>query len=822
MYKNKSNVHSGMSINMENLKKSFSEHLENDLVKDFSSATEADLLKALILSVRRRLTRNWIDTQKKYNESNSKKVFYLSLEYLTGNLLGNALLNLGLYDAYKETFRQMGIDLEKIIDLEPDMGLGNGGLGRLAACFLDSLATLEYPAYGYGILYNYGIFEQDIENGYQIEKPDNWLKYGNLWEVVRPELSFTIKFGGYVESHTNEDGKLLVNWKDSEDVLAVAYDIPIPGYHNNNVNTLRLWSARSTNEFNLKYFNQGDYFSAVEDKTESEVISKVLYPNDSIPAGKILRFKQQYFFVSATLQDIIQNFRKYNSDFSIFPDKVTIHLNDTHPAIAIPELMRLLMDEQGLEWNAAWEITKKTFAYTNHTILPEALEEWPASLIAALLPRHYRIIDEINHIFLEDVRKNFSADNNVIARMSIFGENGEKKVRMSHLAIVGSYSVNGVAELHTEILKKYVFPDFDKYYKNKINNKTNGITPRRFLLHANPGLSELITSRIGDSWVTNLTELKNIEQFVNDNEFLEDWRKVKQQNKLRLKEFIKQNYKVEINTGSLIDSHVKRFHEYKRQLLNVLHVITLYNRIKENPNADILPRTIILSGKAAPSYYMAKLVIKLINSIGDVVNNDKEIGDKLKVLFLKNYSVSLAEIIIPASELSEQISTAGYEASGTGNMKFALNGALTIGTLDGANIEIKDEVGNENIFIFGLKSDEVRELKSRGYRPRDYYERCEKLMKVIDMLSTDYFNKNEPRIFLPIVDDLLNHDPYLVLADYESYLESQSAVEAQYADKDMWFKKSIINTARSGKFSSDRTIRQYAEDIWHIKPVRNE
>lgn len=807
---------------MENLKNSISEILENDLVKDLASATDADLLKALILSVRKRLSRSWINTQKKYNETNSKKVYYLSLEYLTGNLLGNALLNLGLYEAYQQAFQEMGYNLEKIIELEPDMGLGNGGLGRLAACFLDSLTTLEYPTYGYGIFYNYGIFEQDIENGYQIEKPDNWLRYGNLWEVFRPELTFTIKYGGKVDSRRDEKGRLIFNWHDTEDVLAVAYDIPVPGYHNDNVNTLRLWSARSTDEFNLKYFNQGDYFSAVEDKTESEVISKVLYPNDSVWAGKILRFKQQYFFVSATLQNIIQNFKIYNSDFSIFPEKVTIHLNDTHPAIAIPELIRLLMDEQGLEWDDAWQITKNTFAYTNHTILPEALEVWPERLMNSLLPRHLQIIDEINGRFLEDVRKNFSKDNAVIARMSIFGENGEKTVRMANLAVIGSYSVNGVAELHTNILKKYVFPEFNDYYKEKFNNKTNGITQRRFLLHANPELSALISSKIGDSWVTNLTELRQLEHYKDDPAFLDAWEDVKLHKKLRLKEYIKTNNNIEINTNSLIDSHVKRLHEYKRQILNVLHVITLYNRIKENPDVDILPRTIIFAGKAAPSYYMAKLVIKLINSIGDVVNNDKQIGDKLKVLFLKNYSVSLAEVIIPASNLSEQISTAGYEASGTGNMKFALNGALTIGTLDGANIEIKDEVGIENIFIFGLKSEEVRAIKSIGYRPRDLYEKNAQLRKAIDMINSNYFNPNEPGIFQPVVDDLLNSDPFLVLADFESYIKCQLSVEQQYKDRNLWLKKSIINTAHSGKFSSDRTIKQYAEEIWHIKPVKNE
>lgn len=820
MYKN-NGLHSDINT-MENLKQLFSDHLENDLVKDRDNATDYDLLTALILSVRDKLSKNWIDTRKKYNNPENKKVYYLSLEYLTGNLLGTALLNLGMYEDCLRAFHEMGYNLEGITAMEPDLGLGNGGLGRLAACFLDSLATLEYPAFGYGIRYNYGIFEQEIENGYQIEKPDNWLKYRNPWEVIRPELTFIIQFGGSLEEHTDVNGKLAVKWNAAENVLAVAYDIPVPGYRNNNVNNLRLWSARATDEFNLKYFNEGNYFSAVQDKNESEVISKVLYPNDSVPSGKVLRFKQQYFFVSATLQDIIHNFKKFNDDFTKFSEQVTIHLNDTHPAIAIPELMRLLMDVEKLEWKDAWEITKKTFAYTNHTILPEALEEWSEKLIGSLLPRHLQIIDEINRRFLDEVRKNYSNDNSVIAKMSIFSEGIEKKIRMSNLAIIGSYSVNGVAALHTEILKNYTFPDFNKFFPLKFNNKTNGITPRRFLKHANPDLSDIITGKIGDSWVTNLTDLKAIETYVNDLSFIEEWNTVKRKNKLRLSEFVSSNYNVEINPDSMIDSHVKRFHEYKRQLLNVLHVITLYNRIKENPSLEYIPRTIIFSGKAAPSYYMAKLTIKLINSIGDTVNNDPEIGNKLKVLFIKNYSVSLAEMIIPASDLSEQISTAGYEASGTGNMKFALNGALTIGTLDGANIEIKEEVGDENIFIFGLKSNEVREIKSNGYNPKSYYENNPELKKVLDMLNNDYFNKNEPGIFKPVFDNLLNNDAYLVMADYESYVKCQLNVEQNYKDRYNWIRKSIINTARAGKFSSDRTIRQYAEEIWHIKPVRNE
>lgn len=797
----------------------FINRIENDLVKEKGTVTRHDILEAISLAARDRMSRNWLITQNKYQNSNEKKVCYLSLEFLMGRLLGNTLINIDAYEKSRNTLAELGYDIDEILDEEPDMGLGNGGLGRLAACFLDSMATLKLPAFGYGIRYEYGIFEQDIENGYQKEKPDNWLRYGNPWEVIRPELTYKIKFNGQANTSVLDNGKIKVDWVNSDEVFAIAYDVPVPGYQNETVNTLRLWQAKSTNEFNLDYFNQGNYLSAVEGKNTSEMISKVLYPNDSIPSGKLLRFKQQYFFVSATLQDIINSFKINNKKFAEFPDKVAIHLNDTHPAIAIPELMRLLMDEEGLEWAEAWEITRKTFAYTNHTILPEALEEWPESLIGSLLPRHLLIINEINKRYLDYVRENHTKDENILSRLSIMQDGNGRMIKMSNLAIIGSHSVNGVAQLHTDILKNLTFKHFNDIEKGKFNNKTNGITQRRFLLHANSDFAGLITGRIGNKWITNLDELRKIEKYIDQEDFLVTRDEIKRSNKLRLIKYIEANYNIKINPNSIFDSQIKRFHEYKRQLLNILHVITLYNRIKENPRKKHVPRTIIFSGKAAPSYFMAKLVIKLINSVANIVNGDKDIGDKLKVIFLKNYSVSLAEKIIPASDLSEQISTAGFEASGTGNMKFALNGALTIGTLDGANIEIKNEVGEENIYIFGLKADEIRKIRKEGYNPKQYNDKDEELSKVLDMLNDNYFNVDEPGIFKPIYEELLYRDYFFVMADYRSYVDMQKRVETDYLDKELWLKKSIINTARMGKFSSDRTIKEYAEEIWKIKPV---
>lgn len=809
----------GAKVKQSSLVTQFAERLEFDLVKDRTTVTDHDILEAISLAVRDRLTRNWLKTQREYNESNVKKVHYLSLEFLMGSLLGNSLINLGLYEECKKMLSDFGYDLDRITREEPDMGLGNGGLGRLAACYMESLATLELPAYGYGILYEFGIFEQDIENGYQVEKPDHWLRYGNPWKVVRPEFTYKVKFNGQVTTYFDETGRTRYQWVNTDDVLAIANDVPVPGYQNRTVNTLRLWQAKSTDEFNLNNFNQGNYLSAVENKNLSETISKVLYPNDSIPQGKILRLRQQYFFVSATLQDIIYNFKMQNTDFSLLPEKAAIQLNDTHPAIAIPDLMRILMDDEGLEWDAAWEITQKVFAYTNHTIVPEALEEWSENLLSSLLPRHMQIIREINRRFTEDARSKFTQDENVLSRMSLINENSHgNNVKMANLAIVGSHSTNGVAELHTDILKKYIFPDLNSYFPEKFNNKTNGISIRRFLLQANPDLSELITSKIGSKWITDLAELRKIEKYTEDEKFKSKWREIKHKNKLRLIDFISSSHKVKINPDSIFDSQVKRFHEYKRQLLNILHVISMYNRIKSAPGELFIPRTVIFGGKAAPSYQMAKTIIKLINSVAEHVNNDPEIGDKLKILFIKNYGVTLAERIIPASDLSEQISTAGFEASGTGNMKFALNGALTIGTLDGANVEIKSEVGDDNIFIFGLTADEILNKRKQSYTPISFYDSNPELKLIIDMLKTNYFNKSEPGIFDPIVNELLYRDYYFVMADYEAYCTAQKRVELAYMNNDLWTRMSIINSARMEKFSSDRSIREYAQDIWNVTP----
>jgi glycogen phosphorylase len=810
----------GAKVKQSSLVTQFAERLEFDLVKDRTTVTDHDILEAISLAVRERLTRNWLKTQREYNDNNVKKVHYLSLEFLMGSLLGNSLINLGLHEECRKLLESFDYDLDRIMREEPDMGLGNGGLGRLAACYMESLATLELPAYGYGILYEFGIFEQDIENGYQIEKPDHWLRYGNAWKIVRPELTYTVKFGGAVTSHFDETGRPRYQWINTDDVLAIANDVPVPGYQNKTVNTLRLWQAKSTDEFNLSNFNQGNYLSAVENKNLSETISKVLYPNDTIPQGKILRLRQQYFFVSATLQDIIYNFKLLNKDFSLLPEKAAIQLNDTHPAIAIPDLMRILMDDEGLEWEPAWEITTKTFAYTNHTIVPEALEEWSESLLQTLLPRHMQIINEINHRFTANVKEKYSTDDNIISKMAIIrDESLGKSVKMANLAIVGSHSTNGVAQLHSDILKKYIFPDLNAFLPGKFNNKTNGISIRRFLLQANPDLSELITSKIGDKWVVDLADLRKIERYADDDKFRAKWREIKHKNKLRLIDFIRRNHDIKLSPDSIFDSQVKRFHEYKRQLLNILHVMSLYNSIKHNPSEFYVPRTVIFGGKAAPSYFMAKLVIKLINSVADHVNNDPAIGDKLKVLFIKNYGVTLAERIIPASDLSEQISTAGFEASGTGNMKFALNGALTIGTLDGANVEIKSEVGDDNIFIFGMTADEIMQARKNGYTPIKFYENNPGLKQVIDMLSSNYFNKNEPGIFEPVINELLYRDYYFVMKDYEAYVTAQKRVEIAYMNTEMWTKMSIINSARMGKFSSDRAIKEYSDDIWHIKKM---
>jgi len=691
-----------LGTDAESLQRSVAQHLECSLAKDTYSATRLDIYKSLVYTVRDRMVERWIATQQTYYDKDVKRVYYLSLEFLIGRTLGNSLISLDLLDQVNQACHELGYELEELREIEWDAGLGNGGLGRLAACFLDSMATLELPAYGYGIRYEYGIFSQKMNDGYQVEISDNWLRYENPWEIARPEYLYKVKFYGRVHQFTDAQGRLCHEWDDTRDVMAMAYDTPIPGYRNSTVNNLRLWAAKSTREFDLNYFNEGDYIKAVENKQRSEIISQVLYPNDNMFEGRELRLKQEYFFVSATLQDVVRRYKKTQRNFDKFTDKVTMQLNDTHPAIAIPELMRLLVDEEGLGWDESWEITVKTFGYTNHTILPEALEKWPVSLMEHVLPRHLQIIYEINRRFLDEVSRRYPNDTERLRLMSLIEEGIEKKVCMAHLAIVGSHSVNGVAALHTELLKSQVFKYFFEFYPERFTNKTNGITQRRWLQKCNPGLAQLITRHIGEGWTRNLYELKKLIPFAEDNGFRDEWRRVKLANKMRLAKYIEGANGITVNVHSLFDCQVKRIHEYKRQLLNILHVIALYNRIKSNPRQNRTPRTVILGGKAAPGYFIAKLVIKLISSVADVVNNDPVVSESLRVVFLANYRVSLAEKIIPAVDLSEQISTAGTEASGTGNMKFALNGALTIGTLDGANIEIRKEVGDDNIFIFGL------------------------------------------------------------------------------------------------------------------------
>lgn len=804
------------------LARSFLNHLEFTLAKDEYSATQRDLFKSLALTIKNRLVERWIETQQSYYRHDAKRIYYLSMEFLIGRLLGNNLINLGLYENAHNALKALGLDLEKLRDLEEDAGLGNGGLGRLAACFLDSMATLELPAYGYGIRYEYGIFSQRIRNGFQLETPDSWLRYGNPWEIERPEYIYVIKFYGKVNQTRDEQGQPCSEWVDSEDIIAMAYDTPIPGYQNNTVNNLRLWTAKSTREFNLEYFNHGNYEQAVSDKIESETISKVLYPRDDFIEGRELRLKQEYFLVSATLQDIIRRYKKtHNDQFQSFADKVAIQLNDTHPVLAIPELMRILVDLEKIPWDKAWDITVRTFGYTNHTVLPEALEVWRVKLLEQVLPRHLQIIYEINLRFLESVNKMFPNENERMRHMSLIEEGMDRKVRMANLGIVGSHSVNGVAALHTEILKTRVFKDFYDLWPEKFNNKTNGISPRTWLRLCNPQLSRLISDSIGEKWVTNLSELTRISAFSEHKEFQQQWTEIKHHNKIQLANYVRDKLCIEVNPNSIFDCQIKRFHEYKRQLLNLLHVITLYQRLKNSKKKSQLPRTVFFSGKAAPGYDMAKLIIKLINSVAEKVNMDPEINKHLKVIFLPNYSVSLAQIIIPAADLSEQISTAGMEASGTGNMKFALNGALTIGTLDGANIEIQEEVGKENIFIFGLTAEEVTHLRQGGYSPWNFYNSDPELKQVLDMINEGYFSKDEPQLFRPIVEALLHKgDYFMLLADYRAYLDCQSRVEETYRNRQIWNKMSILNVANMGKFSSDRTIAEYAREIWKVKPVK--
>ena len=807
-------------ITRESLKLWFQHHLKYTLVDDKFSATKMDHFISLALSVRDHLVSRWLKTQQSYYENDVKRVYYLSMEFLIGRLLTNNLINLGIYDEYKQALDELGHDISELEETEVEAGLGNGGLGRLAACFLDSIASLGIPGYGYGIRYEFGIFHQKIVRGYQVETADNWLRVGNPWEITRPRSLLPVNFYGRVESIQNSAGEMEHQWVDTQDVMAMAHDIPVPGYNNDTVNNLRLWSARSSRELELESFQAGDYFQAVQNKHESEIISKVLYPTDDNLVGKELRFKQEYFFVSASLSDIIRRYKKRHTSFDQFSDKVAIQLNDTHPALAIAELMRVLIDIEKLPWDKAWEITVSTFAFTNHTILPEAMEKWSLDLFERVLPRHLKIIFQINQHFMNQVQERYPGDLDKMNRMSLIEENQSKYIRMANLSIIGSHSTNGVAELHSTILREKVFSDFHEMFPNRFNNKTNGITPRRWLKACNPELSKLITDYIGDSWVKDLSKIKKLQDHINDSQMIERWKKIKNDNKKQLAKYIKDSLDLEIDPNSLYETQIKRIHEYKRQVLSVLHAIALYNRMRKNPESNPtseISRTIIFSGKAAPGYSMAKLIIKFINSVADTINADTSLQGKLKVVFLPNYSVTLAEKIIPASDLSVQISTAGMEASGTGNMKLALNGALTVGTLDGANIEIMEEVEDKNIFIFGLNAKEVLEKKQSGYQPRNIYTQNPELKEVLDMVQKGYFSSQQGNLFQPILENLLDHgDPYMVLADFQSFCDIQEKIGTAYLDSDTWVRISIINVSRMGKFSSDRSIKEYAEKIWNV------
>jgi starch phosphorylase len=803
----------------KSLKHSLSNRLIYSMGKDPITATHRDWFHTTAYAVRERLIERWMETMRSYYRSDVKRVYYLSMEFLTGRLLSNSLLNMGFYKACCEALSDLELDIERIRELEVDAALGNGGLGRLAACFLDSMATLSLPGYGYGIRYEYGMFNQRIENGYQVEHPDNWLRYGNPWEFPRPEVLFPVKFGGRVVQFTDESGLTRFHWVDTEDVMAMAFDTPVPGYDTSTVNNMRLWSAKASRDFNLKYFNEGNYIKAVAEKNESENLSKVLYPDDTTQMGRELRLKQQYFFVCASLQDILRRLLKYHPNLDELADRVAIQLNDTHPSIAIPELMRVLIDVHHLDWDRAWSITRRTFSYTNHTLMPEALETWPVHLFEEVLPRHLQIIYEINYRFLEEVRHRFPGDVERLRRLSIVDEEGGRRLRMAHLAIIGCHKVNGVSQIHTDLMKKTIFADFERFFPDRIINITNGITPRRWLYQANPALSALITLRIGERWIRDLSELKKLVPLSQDREFRKQFRDVKRVNKEKLAEIIRMRLKLTVDPASLFDVQIKRIHEYKRQLLNVLHIVTRYNRIREGRANDVLPRTMIFGGKAAPGYAMAKLIIKLIHCVGDVVNNDPAVANRLKVAFIADYNVSNAEKIIPACDLSEQISTAGTEASGTGNMKLALNGALTIGTLDGANIEMTEEVGEGNTFIFGLAADEVVALRAQGYNPSNIYQSNAELKQALDMINSGYFSPAEPLLFRPIFDALTRQDGFMLLADYAPYIACQDRVDLLYRDQEEWSRRAILNVAGMGKFSSDRTIREYAEEIWDVKSV---
>ena len=809
-------------ISKEEFKKSIIENVKNQYRRTIDEATPQQIFQAVSYAIKDVIIDDWIATQKQFDETGAKKVYYLSMEFLMGRALGNNIINLGAKKAVKEALEELGFDLNAIEDQEPDPALGNGGLGRLAACFLDSLATLGYPAYGCGIRYHYGMFKQKIKDGYQVEVPDEWLKNGYPFELRRPEYATEVKFGGYVKTEWDGERNHFVQ-EGYQSVLAVPYDMPIVGYGNNVVNTLRIWDAQPIDTFSLSAFDKGDYQKAVEQENLAKNLVEVLYPNDNHYAGKELRLKQQYFFISASLQVALKKFKETNDDIHKLPEKIVFQMNDTHPTVAVAELMRLLLDQEGLNWDEAWGITTKCCAYTNHTIMAEALEKWPIELFSRLLPRVYQIVEEINRRFLIEVQNKYPNNYEKVKKMAIIFDG---QVKMAHLAIVAGYSVNGVAKLHTEILKNQELKDFYEMMPEKFNNKTNGITQRRFLLHGNPLLADWITEQIGDEWITDLPHLAKLKVYVDDPKFQQEFMNIKYQNKLRLAKYIKEHNGIDVDPRSIFDVQVKRLHEYKRQLLNILHVMYLYNQLKDNPNMDMVPRTFIFGAKAAAGYQIAKKTIKLINSVADVINNDKSINGKLKVVFIEDYRVSNAELIFAAADVSEQISTASKEASGTGNMKFMLNGALTLGTMDGANVEIVEEVGKENAFIFGLSADEVINYeKNGGYTPEEIFNTDQDIRRVLMQLINGYYSPQDPELFRDIYNSLLNTknsakaDTYFILKDFRSYAEAQKRVEAAYRDETWWARAAMLNTASAGKFSSDRTIEEYVRDIWHLEKI---
>ncbi|MDD5366526.1 MAG: glycogen/starch/alpha-glucan phosphorylase [Gallionellaceae bacterium] len=804
------------ALSKEALKRAFLDNLFYYQGKFPALATRNDYYMALAYTVRDRLLQRWISTAETYAADQSRTVAYFSAEFLLGPHLGNNLLNLGIHEAARQALRELGLSFEEILSQEEEPGLGNGGLGRLAACFLDSMATLEIPSIGYGIRYEFGIFAQDIVDGEQVELTDKWLRFGNPWELARPEWAVDVHLGGHTHHYTDRDGQHRAQWVPAMTVMGTPYDTAILGYRNNTANTLRLWRAEAPEAFDLSTFNRGDYWGAVNKKVISENITKILYPNDEQIQGKELRLQQQYFFVACSLKDMLRIMRNQGIPLDQFHLKYAVQLNDTHPAVAIAELMRILIDEHDMEWDRAWAITRRTFAYTNHTLLPEALEQWPVHLFGRVLPRHLEIILEINARFLDEVRIHFLGDHDRLARMSLINEHGERYVRMANLACVGSHAINGVAALHTELLKQDVLADHYALSPEKFSNKTNGVTPRRFLALANPRLARLLDQTIGDGWVRDLDRLRELEAYADKSAFRSEWRYIKRAVKEDFAGFVRRRTGTLIDPDSLFDVQVKRIHEYKRQHLNVLHIVALYHRIKNDPNLDITPRTFIFGGKAAPGYRMAKLMIRLITAVGETINRDPDVRDRLKVIFLPNFNVGAGQWVYPAAELSEQISTAGKEASGTGNMKFMMNGALTIGTLDGANVEIREEAGADNFFLFGLTAEEVQTMQRQGYRPHDWYHG--ELKAVLDLIRDGSFSRGDRHLFQPLVDHLIQHDPYLLLADFQSYIDCQAEVGQAYRDKERWSRMAILNIARSGKFSSDRSIRDYSREIWHVEP----